>query len=655
MKRRNKKKQLACALQAMCLGGVLLATDPAAVCQATTITESQTYIDQKLTITDDINITDGYISASGYNGTYTIKLTGQNIYINQGNSAYALLAKGKDGGCASGHGVLRINTNDSSTVRIIGNVETAPIDGCSTGKIYLYLTNADSFLAGMPIHRSGGIDLRFTNGATWYIPEDVNTFTGTREGGGSVSAVGGGNIDIYHTLPGTVRSAAVGTRTFSAAGATNNSETTLSLNGATFALSSDIKNNLTDKVVLTNVSGNPFDTVGVGLGRVNNYALQIVYDPAMSKDGTYTASDLTILTTDNTGDTVTAKDYLTTRTEAAGLKTVNIKLTPTLSTSGGVTKLTALTVKNTDSAGPAATMASAASAAQMAALGAWRAENNDLQRRLGDLRWDEGNAGAWARAYGGKSQIHSGAGSEISYHGIQVGYDRARTIEEGRIFTGIAVSNMKGDASGTAGRSDLDSKLFGIYGSYVGKSGHFIDAIVKYGRFTNDTNRTHEGINYAGDYGTNGLNMSLEYGYHQQLHNGFYLEPQAEVNYSHLNSSSYTMNAGGTSGAFVRNSGVDSLIARVGVNAGRNTKNGNIYLKLSCLHEFNGDTGMTANYNGTTVSSDSSGSDTWIEYGVGFNQRIGQSQNLYGEITRSACADKVSDDWKANLGWRVSF
>ncbi|WP_019878678.1 autotransporter outer membrane beta-barrel domain-containing protein [Succinispira mobilis] len=654
MKRRNKKKQLACALQAMCLGGVLLAADPAAVCEAATIITTQTYSNQSPTITDDINITDGYISVSGYNGSDTVNLTGQNIYINQGSSAYALLAKGVAGGCASGYGVLRINTNDSSTVRIIGNVETAPPDGCATGRIYLYLTNADSFLAGMPIQGSGSINLSFTNGATWYIPEDVNTFTGTREGGVSVSAVGG-NIDIYHTRPGTVRSAAVGTRTFSAAGADNTGEGSLSLNGATFALSSDIKNNLTDKVVLTKVSGNPLDIVGAGWGRVNNYALQIVYDPAMSKDGTYTASDLTILTTDNTGDTVTAKDYLTTRTEAAGLKTVNIKLTPTLSTSGGVTKLTALTVKNTDSAGPAATMASAASAAQMAALGAWRAENNDLQRRLGDLRWDEGNAGAWARAYGGKSQIHSGAGSEISYHGIQVGYDRARTIEEGRIFTGIAVSNMKGDASGTAGRSDLDSKLFGIYGSYVGKSGHFIDAIVKYGRFTNDTNRTHEGINYAGDYGTNGLNMSLEYGYHQQLHNGFYLEPQAEVNYSHLNSSSYTMNAGGTSGAFVRNSGVDSLIARVGVNAGRNTKNGNIYLKLSCLHEFNGDTGMTANYNGTTVSSDSSGSDTWIEYGVGFNQRIGQSQNLYGEITRSACADKVSDDWKANLGWRVSF
>ena len=653
--KRTTKKKLICALQAMCLGSCLLAAAPASVCQAATITTTQTYNNQGATLSDDVNITDGYISVHSTGTLADLKLTGQNIFINQGSNAYALLASASKTGCGNG-GTSRIyiNQNGTSTVQIIGNLQTKSLDNSGTTHIYLHLTNAESYLAGMPDRQWGAVFLHLNNGATWYIPESVSTFAGTNTGGTAVSA-DGGNIDIYHTLPGTVRSAAAGTRTFGAAGDNNTFEASLALNGPTFVLSSDIENNKTDKIELTNVKGNPGMTGGDGLGWVNNYALQIVYDPAMSKDGTYTASDLTILTTDNTGDTVTAKDYLTTRTEAAGLKTVNIKLTPTLSTSGGVTKLTALTVKNTDSAGPAATMASAASAAQMAALGAWRAENNDLQRRLGDLRWDEGNAGAWARAYGGKSQIHSGAGSEISYHGIQVGYDRARTIEEGRIFTGIAVSNMKGDASGTAGRSDLDSKLFGIYGSYVGKSGHFIDAIVKYGRFTNDTNRTHEGINYAGDYGTNGLNMSLEYGYHQQLHNGFYLEPQAEVNYSHLNSSSYTMNAGGTSGAFVRNSGVDSLIARVGVNAGRNTKNGNIYLKLSCLHEFNGDTGMTANYNGTTVSSDSSGSDTWIEYGVGFNQRIGQSQNLYGEITRSACADKVSDDWKANLGWRVSF
>lgn len=569
---------------------------------------------------DDIDTTED-ISVGQYN---TVNLNG-NLKVSVSPGSGALYAYGTYTPENDGLGILRINMNKTKTVQINGNISKGP-----HGDIDVKFSNADSYFAGS--NEDG--KLSFSNGATWYVSGD--SFTG-------IVDADGGNIDLWHATPTTVTRSTAGNRTVSVTG------TGTSLNRATFIVSSNAAAGTADTVDLT------------GAGGSNTYTVKVAYDPSATAAGEYNVagSGATVLTSNNSGDTVVPGDYTATTVTSAGLLTKTLKYTPTLAVDniGGTTvKLTKLTVTEAAASdGPAATMASAASAAQLAALGAWRAENNDLQRRLGDLRWDEGNAGAWARAYGGKSQIHSGAGSEISYHGIQVGYDRARTIEEGRIFTGIAVSNMKGDASGTAGRSDLDSKLFGIYGSYVGKSGHFIDAIVKYGRFTNDTNRTHEGINYAGDYGTNGLNMSLEYGYHQQLHNGFYLEPQAEVNYSHLNSSSYTMNAGGTSGAFVRNSGVDSLIARVGVNAGRNTKNGNIYLKLSCLHEFNGDTGMTANYNGTTVSSDSSGSDTWIEYGVGFNQRIGQSQNLYGEITRSACADKVSDDWKANLGWRVSF
>ena len=568
-----------------------------------------------------------YFAAGDYNNDITLTETLQvdnvgtvningNLKVATPAWSYALYAYGTDGIT----GILRVNMNKNKTVQIDGNLRT---DG-NAGDIYVNFSNPDSYLAG----KNERGNLSFSNGATWYVPDDTSSV-------GTITATGG-NLDFWHATPTTTRGSAAGART----GTLNNVGS--NLNGANFIISSDIQNNTADQVVLNNVSGS------------NTYTVQVAYDPAMSVNDTYTAANApTILTTSNTGNTVTAKAYRTTRIEDAGLKTVNIQLTPTLSTTGNETKLTALTVeKAPDTDGPAAIMAGAASAVQLAALGAWRAENNDLQRRLGDLRWDEGSAGAWARAYGGESQIHSGAGTDVSYHGIQVGYDRARAFGEGKLFTGFALSNMKGDASGS---SDLDSKLFGVYGSYLGKRGHFIDAIIKYGRFTNNTTRTYGGVNYAGDYGTNGLNMSLEYGYHKQLHNGFYLEPQAELNYSHLNSTSYTMSAGGTSGAFVQNNGMDSLIARVGINAGRKTKDGNLYLKLSCLHEFSGDTGMTASYSGTTVSSSSSGSDTWLEYGIGFNQRIASNQNLYGEITRTAWADKVSDNWKANLGWRVSF
>ena len=576
---------------------------------------------------DDIDTTED-ISVDRYN---TVNLNG-NLKVSVSPGSDALYAYGTNTPENDALGILRINMNKTKTVQINGNIHRGP-----SGDIDVKFSNANSYFAGS----NNGGELSFSNGATWYVSGASAT--------GIVDAAGG-NINLWHATPTTVTRSTAGNRTVSVTG------TGTSLNGATFIVSSNAAAGTADTVALT------------GAGGSNTYTVKVAYDPSATETGEYTVANggATVLTSNNAGDTVVSGDYTATAVTSAGLLTKTLKYTPTLAvdnTGGTTAKLTKLTVTDLTegtggsggSAGPAATMASAASAAQLAALGGWRAENNDLQRRLGDLRWDKGNAGAWARAYGGESQIHSGAGSDVSYHGIQVGYDRARSFGEGKLFTGIAFSNMKGDASGSAGSSDIDSKLFGVYGSYLGAKGHFIDAIIKYGRFTNDTNRIHNNITYAGDYGTNGLNMSLEYGYHKQLHNGFYLEPQAELNYSHLNSSSYTMNAGGASGAFVQNNGVDSLIARVGVNAGRSTKDGNIYLKLSCLHEFNGDTGMTATYNGTTVNSSSSGSDTWLEYGVGFNQRVGKNQNLYGEIMRTACADKVSDNWKANLGWRVSF
>lgn len=572
------------------------------------------------------DITDTNIAVAGGR---TVNINGNLTLITHPTKVYALVVcYGSNG---EGPGVLKINMNKNKTVQIQGMVK-------SESELYVNFSNSDSYLSGS----NAGGHLSFSNGANWYVPDNqkMNNITAN-----------GGNIDFWHNTPTTPRTTPRAPKYDPAGAAAGGRSCTLSdvgssLNGANLIISSDIQNNKADHVTLSNVSGS------------NTYTIKVAYDPAKDiGDGTYTATTApVVLTTSNSGNTVMAGTYTATRIEAAGLTTVNVNLTPILSTVGSETKLTGLIVGNIpEGDGPAAVMAKESATVQRSALGAWRAENNDLQRRLGDLRWDEGSAGAWARAYGGESEIKDTTSSDVSYHGLQIGYDRARNLGDGRLFTGIALSNMKGSASGSAGSSDLESNLFGVYGSYVGKRGHFIDAIVKYGRLSNNASNTYGGVNYTGDYAANGLNMSLEYGYRKELHDGFYLEPQAELNYGHIDGSSYTMQAGGTSGAVVNNNSTDSLIGRIGINAGRSTKDGNVYLKLSGLHEFNGDTGMTATYSGTTVSSSSSGSDTWLEYGVGFDRRIASNQNLYGEISRSAFADKVSDKWKANLGWRISF
>lgn len=642
MKISKKKQQLA---KMICTGGIVLSTSLMMAPAEAAITTSQDYdINSAATVTEDINIPSGHVkfynNDTNYNTT-SISFTGDVFLVQADNEEYALLAEGYDG-ASGGSATLNINPNQDKTVKIIGDVKAKANHNVSwgysgTAVINLNLTNADSYFAGKMLLEGTDnktIALKLKNGATWYVPMGDNTYDLSS---GITLSADGGIIDLYHQTPTKVRSS-VGDRTFAL------SNTGTSANGATFALSSDIANNTADSVNLSGVTG------------TNTYYVQVVHDDSQLEDGTYTGNAI-VLTTDNASDTVTAKEYTTTKDVAAGLMSNTLTITPTLNTVGGVTKLTEVQIKTIakGGAGPAQQMANAASTTSQASLSAWRAENNDLLRRMGDLRWDETNAGAWGRFYGGQSEINTALPSTVKTKGIQVGYDRQVPMEGGKLFTGIAISHMDGDLSSDGGNGDTDSTMFGVYGSYQGEKGHFIDAIVKYGRMSNQFTRNSTTALYESDTSANGLNMCLEYGYHKELKDNWYIEPQAEFSYGHINSNSYTMKMNGGSGANVSNDSVNSLIGRIGINYGKNTDKGNVYAKLSVAHEFSGDIGVTTSYGGYENHTSESMKDTWIEYGIGFNQKLNESNNLYGEITKTAGADKVTEKWKANIGFRHSF
>ncbi|MCH3958245.1 MAG: autotransporter outer membrane beta-barrel domain-containing protein [Selenomonas sp.] len=550
------------------------------------------------------------------------------------------------GAAASDHSAtLIINPNKDKTVKLDGDIQVT-----GKAKVQANLSNGDSYLAGALKQDSalGTINLDLSNGAIWYVSGDNYSLSDTL-----TLAADGGVLDLWHAHANSYRTGSQGTRTL------NISSAGSSLNGAAFVLSSDIKSNKADLVNLTGVTG-----------EANKYIIQIANDPAMSTDGTYTSeAGITVLKTDDLKDTVTAKAYKTTKDVAAGLMTKELTLTPTLVTTDGVTKLTALTVSGNAAApgtdpgtetpavqeGKAMVMAKVAGSSSQGTVAAWRSADNDLHRRMGDLRDDAGDAGAWGRIYGGKTEIRTSSPSNVSYHGIQAGYDRGIKAGDGKLFTGVALSFMDGDISGSGVSGDTDSKLAGIYGSYMGARGHFLDAIVKYGRMSSTT-KTWSGTNrYDSDTASNGLNMSIEYGRRQDLKAGLYLEPQAEFNYSHIGSDDYTMRQNGAAGARIHNDSVNSCVGRLGVNVGRDTKAGNVYLKLSYLREFAGDTAVAAGYGSYSKRSSESFKDSWFEYGIGFSQKLASNQNLYGEFTQTAGADKMKESWKANLGFRLSF
>ena len=288
----------------------------------------------------------------------------------------------------------------------------------------------------------------------------------------------------------------------------------------------------------------------------------------------------------------------------------------------------------------------------LAQLSAWRGENNDLHRRMGALRAG-GASGAWVRGYGGRTEFGSYP-TEGRYSGVQVGIDRAASLHGGTLFMGVAASTSSGTARNNALDGSHRAHFFGVYGSYMGKRGDYLDAIVKYGRMTNDATAVFDGTAYTGGYGVNGWNISVEYGHRIAIPPHFYWTPQVELNYGRIGAADYTMRAGSLPGAHIANDAVTTLVGRIGTQIGCEDEHGTVYLKLGYLREFKGDFHMRAQYGSTSIDRSYSARDSYFEYGLGFTRRVGRA-DIYSELSRTAGADAIREKWKANLGVRIEF
>ena len=550
---------------------------------------------------------------------------------------------------------LNINPNGKSTVRITGDIYPEISQGGTDRVVNLNLTKEQSYWAGdiddeHLTEKKLNTNLKLSNGAVWYTGKDAYKINTESDDIFTIKS-DSGIIDIYHSQPGEARQNKDSGRTFTV----NDVDDDFSgANGTTFRIGSNIEAGWSDKIVLNGKAG---------ITGTDQYYIQIVADPSIkSADATIDLAskkivvaqvDGTNLTKDNTK--FTGKTYEGAEIDA-GLTIID--LTPELkyddTSSGWIIDKMKVGKGSSGEKGSALVMAEAGAANSMNIASAWRGENNDLLRRMGDLRGSSDEAGAWVRMYGGENKVSRGQSTNMTYKAVQGGYDKATTLKNGRLFTGFAVSHLDGDASGSGIDGDINSTMFGLYGSYAGNRGHFADLIVKYGRVNSDFNTDKNGNSYDSDYGSNGFSITTEYGYRQNLKDDFYIEPQAELTYSHIGSSDYTMSLNGKEGAAVYNDAFKSLIGRVGFTLGRQQEAGNIYAKLSLAHEFQGDIATQASYGDVTRNYTTGGSDTWIEYGIGFNNQLSKGTNLYGEIERTT-GSIVKTKWRANLGLRYSF
>lgn len=155
----------------------------------------------------------------------------------------------------------------------------------------------------------------------------------------------------------------------------------------------------------------------------------------------------------------------------------------------------------------------------------------------------------------------------------------------------------------------------------------------------------------TGDFNNTGVALSAEYGRKNSLHNGWYIEPQAQFTLGYLGGDSYTA----SNGIEVSQSGIKSAVGRIGFNLGRGVgSKGVVYAKANLLHEFGGGYEVAMRDGSGAVTVSESFRDTWFEYGIGAALQTGKNNHIYFDVERSSGSD-FKKDWQWNVGARWMF
>lgn len=279
---------------------------------------------------------------------------------------------------------------------------------------------------------------------------------------------------------------------------------------------------------------------------------------------------------------------------------------------------------------------------------AWRAENDEMHQRMGELRSSTGEAGIWARMKRGESK-YGDMDIKNQYSTYQLGYDEK--VGDSNWYIGGAISRTEGKSSFATGSGENQSTGFTLYGTYVADDGQYLDLSAKYARLDNEFDVFgRSGIESTGDYRNNGYAFSAEYGKRIEAGNDFWIEPQVQLTYGHLSSANYTTSRN----VRVTQDAMDSVVGRLGFAAGKDIGAGNVYVKASYLYDFDGETSvsMTDVKNSAVYEQDLGGG--WFEVGIGTNINLSETSHLYFDVEKTYGGD-IETPWQWNAGVRFDF
>lgn len=262
--------------------------------------------------------------------------------------------------------------------------------------------------------------------------------------------------------------------------------------------------------------------------------------------------------------------------------------------------------------------------------------------------------GIFAKALGGKTSSDvSGLKDSNSYWGAQVGYDKA--LANGW-HIGVAFDYRDGDSDYLLGGKG-DNKLysFGVYGVKKMDNGSYFRVAAKAGRVENEYDVYTELRNKLhADYKANAYGLTAEYGktFGSEMS---YITPKVQLTWSRVGSKDYTGSANNGAIMNIYQDSYDSLVGRLGFEAGMKKAHGSLHAGLYLAHEFNGD--INTRYfakDGGWKSTSFDGDDTWAELVLGGEYRLGRNSQLYADFARDLGGD-FQRKWKLNAGIRLRF
>ena len=306
---------------------------------------------------------------------------------------------------------------------------------------------------------------------------------------------------------------------------------------------------------------------------------------------------------------------------------------------------------------------------------AYLADLEDLRTRLGEVRYGSQD-GAWVKVFSKKDTVKTSFRQDA--YGFNIGADRLVNCNEDNAWlVGGAFRYGQAEQDGVVNAlvtGKLDEYSVKAYAAWMKDNGAYADFVAQAGRYEqeiNGTDNTGLKVSHA-SYSTYGYGLSVEVGHmlsfretvdDRQWYNHFFLEPQLQLAFFHVQGKDYKT----STGLAVSQGNAEFLTGRAGLVLGKKFNYGTVddldrrYFQVALLggvkHEFLGGD-QTISYTGvdgakaSVHAGDIDG--TRFYYGVNCDWQVTDNFRLYAQASREE-GDRYTKDYDISIGGKLLF